>query len=459
MAGIGFELNKILSRQGYAATFQAYAYAGLIGSGPWLIAVLALGVLGAVLGGTTGRDETRLFFVSVSVTYALTLVLTGPVQMVLTRHAADQQFVGRPERIFAAFVSSLAWTVLAFALLGAVVFGLGVPGPVLFRLAATLLMAMVAAMWVSSVFLTALKSYGAVLGAFAAGFAVSLGASWGLARAWGVSGAMCGMALGHGVLVLCLAAAIFRELGSIDVTPPALAGCFRRYWDLALGGLLYNLGIWIDKFLYWWLDPGATPVAGILHASPLYDRVVYFGFLTVVPGMAVFLLSLETQFAFHHEAFFQHVLKKGTLSQIRDHKARMIGALRDGFTLLMKVQGLVTLVLILGAERVLRFLNLGAVQASIFQLSLLGVFLLVLFLSMETILYYLDKRRDAMFCCLVFAVLNGALTAWTIAAGVRWFGLGFMVAAGVATCVAAARVNTHLRNLEFDTFAPQPIYG
>lgn len=34
MAGIGFELRKILSRDSYTATLRAYLYAGLISSGP-----------------------------------------------------------------------------------------------------------------------------------------------------------------------------------------------------------------------------------------------------------------------------------------------------------------------------------------------------------------------------------------------------------------------------------------
>ena len=34
MAGIGFELRKILSKDSYTSTMRAYLYAGLISSGP-----------------------------------------------------------------------------------------------------------------------------------------------------------------------------------------------------------------------------------------------------------------------------------------------------------------------------------------------------------------------------------------------------------------------------------------
>ena len=57
MAGIGFELRKILSKDSYTSTMRAYLYAGLISSGPWvlsIISVMLIGVLslGAVLPET-----------------------------------------------------------------------------------------------------------------------------------------------------------------------------------------------------------------------------------------------------------------------------------------------------------------------------------------------------------------------------------------------------------------------
>ena len=43
MAGIGFELRKILNRDSYFALVRAYAYAGLISSGPWILSILGPG--------------------------------------------------------------------------------------------------------------------------------------------------------------------------------------------------------------------------------------------------------------------------------------------------------------------------------------------------------------------------------------------------------------------------------
>ncbi len=459
MAGVGFQLNKILARQNFTATMQAYGYAAIIGSGPWLASVLSLALLGAVLTGIGLTDELRIFFVSISLTYAVTLVMTGPVQMVLTRYAADQEYAHTADHIFPTFVYVLAWGSLFFAVLGLVIFGGCVEAPLPFRMAAAMLMMIVGGIWISSIFLTAIKDYKQVLIGFAVGSLVSFLAS-GMGGKWyGLNGAMIGFVFGHAILLLMLFSSIYKEVGNKEVGTPDFLGQLKKYWPLALCGFAYNFGIWIDKFLFWWLDDKAVQVSGILYAAPVYDRVVYFSFLTIVPGMSVFLLKLETEFSAANESFFQHVLRKGTLDQVAEKKKAMIDTLQDGFKLLFKVQGMFTVVLILCAENVLHFLGLGAVQTGIFQIALLGTFLLVIFMSLLMVLHYLDKGWDAMICCVTFAGVNGLITWFSILAGERWYGIGFLIAACVAMLIAAALVNHHVRNLEYDTFTPQPLYN
>ncbi|MGB0579787.1 MAG: exopolysaccharide Pel transporter PelG [Limisphaerales bacterium] len=458
MAGVGFEINKILQRQSFTSVMQAYGYAAVIGSGPWLASVVSLALLGAILTGVGLTEGLRIFFVTVSLTYAITLVLTGPIQMVLTRFAADQEYSHTAEQIFPTFVFVLAWGSLGFAILGMILFLGCVEAPLVFRASAAMLMMIVGGIWISSIFLTAIKDYKRVLLGFAVGslvsfFAAGIGGRW-----YQLNGAMVGFVFGHAVLLLLLFSAIYRQVGNKEVGTPDFLKQLRKYWPLAICGLAYNLGIWIDKFLFWWVDLSAVQVSGILYAAPVYDRVVYFSFLTIVPGMAVFLLKLETDFSVANEAFFQHVLRKGTLEQIAEKKQEMIYALQEGLKLLLKVQGMFTAVLILSADKVLYFLGMGAVQTSIFQIALLGTLLLVIFMSLLMILHYLDKGRDAMICCVTFALSNGLITWISMLAGERWYGVGFMIAACISMIMAAVLVNHHVRNLEYDTFTPQPLY-
>ena len=45
MAGIGFELRKLLKRDSLLELMQAYAYAGIISSGPWVLSIFGILVI------------------------------------------------------------------------------------------------------------------------------------------------------------------------------------------------------------------------------------------------------------------------------------------------------------------------------------------------------------------------------------------------------------------------------
>ena len=78
MAGIGFELRRILDRDSYAATLQAYIYAGLISAGPWVLSILSVLVVG-ILSLAVVVPETHVVQFLVSITYlmAVSLTVTG----------------------------------------------------------------------------------------------------------------------------------------------------------------------------------------------------------------------------------------------------------------------------------------------------------------------------------------------------------------------------------------------
>ena len=80
MAGIGFELRRLLRKNTLLGLAQAYAYAGVIGSGPWIFSIV--GIL--LVGIFSASVVVPAFFVTqfqTSVTYlvASSLVLTGQI--------------------------------------------------------------------------------------------------------------------------------------------------------------------------------------------------------------------------------------------------------------------------------------------------------------------------------------------------------------------------------------------
>jgi uncharacterized membrane protein len=459
MAGIGFQLRKIMSAQTFGNVLQAYAYAAIISSGPLILSIASLALLGLFIAPMSSREDVLVFFTSVTHIYSFTLILTGPAQLVFSRYASDCLYAGHPNRVFPALVTVLAFGAPFLLLIGWVLFVILVKAPPVFQLTSAFMMPVVGSIWLISAYLTALKNYMRVIISYASGYASGFLLAWVAVRLWGAHCAMLGFALGHVLLLVLLFGLVCSEIGSAPLRPGEILACFRKYHLLAWCGLLYNLGIWADKFIFWWLAPDRMHVNGVLYAMPVYDRAIYLGFLSVIPGMAIFLLSLETNFAAKCELFFKQVVGKATLGELQATRQQMISALVSEVFLLIKVQGAITLLLIILAEDLMPVLQLGALETGVFRVVLLGSLLLVLFLSFLTILFYLDKKADSLISCAIFCGVNALVTLVSVLAGEQWYGLGFDLAVAFALAYAALRVNYHLHRLEYDTFSLQPLYS
>ena len=89
MAGIGFELRKLMRRDSFWGLIRAYGYAGLISSGPWVLSILGVMGIGIFSINRVASLAVRQFLVSVTYLMATSLILTGFLQLMFTRFIAD----------------------------------------------------------------------------------------------------------------------------------------------------------------------------------------------------------------------------------------------------------------------------------------------------------------------------------------------------------------------------------
>ena len=457
MAGIGFQLRNLSRSRTYAGQAGAYFSAAIISAGPWMISILSLMLLNWLLHIELPGDETtahiRLFTASVTHVYAFALVLTGPFQILLSRYTADQYSLKTPEKVFPSFRGGIMVTTLLSGGVGGLFFIGCVPGPSwAFQVGSAALLVYVSCIFVASVYLSVLREYHRIVFAFFIGYGVSVACAWYLAQRYQITGAMAGLVIGHLVLFSLLTWNIRREIGHGAGSAFAFLQAARKFPDLMLCGLFYNLGIWIDKFLFWWLSHSNLQVSGALYAAPDYDLAIYLSLLSIVPGMAVFILEVETSFAERFQAYFEAVNLGRSMEEITAAKQRIILSLQTGFNRLLKVQGLTTALLVISAGHLSSWFHVGHVQAGIFRITLFGAFLLMAFLAMLTVLFYFNDRFGALLSSFVFMAANGGLSLLTVLRDEAWYGFGFVVASGLGLFIAALRVNQRLRDLEYYTF-------
>jgi uncharacterized membrane protein len=451
VAGIGFELREMLRRQSFGAVLRAYGYGGLVSSGPWVLSILSVMGIGILALGIVSEAAIRTFLVSVTYLMACSLITSGCLQFMFTRFVADRLFERRPEAIGDNILGALTLTLLVTGSLASVLVFAFFAGSLAYKVLMIAGFVLLCESWIVVVLLSGLKRYRAVLVAFVAGLAVSaIGAI--AALPYGTEGLLAGYLVGQSVLFFSLLSLVLHNF------PPRGRVAFdfldrrKAFYGLLATGLLYNAGIWADKFVFWFNPATSESVSFPLRSSLLYDTPIFLAYLSIVPGMAVFFVRAETDFAEAYEAFYQCVRVGGTLHHIRRLKEEMIQAVRQGIHEIFDVQGLTILIMILAGPHLLRLLKMPQLYLNLFYVHLVGTGAQVLLLAVLNVLFYLDKRREVMFLTGLFATLNLALSLLSQRLGGHFYGLGFAVASLLAAVVGLAIASRKLDHLEYETF-------
>ena len=280
MAGIGFELRKILSRDSYTATLRAYVYAGLISSGPWVLSIISVMVIGVMsLGVVVPESLIRQFLVSVTYLMASSLIVTGGAQLFFTRFISDRLFERKQEVILPNLVGILLVTTVSSGVLGFLLLSLLFDQPFLYRLLMLANFVVLCNLWLALIFLSGMKAYNRILLIMVVGYALMVTCSY-LLRFLKLEGLLLGLLIGHASLFFMFLFDILREYPARQLVAFDFFKRKQVFISLLVTGLCYNLGIWIDKIVFWFNPSTSSQVIGPLRASMLYDLPQ-----EVVPGV------------------------------------------------------------------------------------------------------------------------------------------------------------------------------
>ncbi len=452
MAGIGFELRKILSRDSYTATLRAYIYAGLISSGPWVLSIISVMVIGVMsLGVVVPELLVRQFLVSVTYLMATSLIATGGVQLFFTRYISDRLFEKQDEQILPNLVGILFVVTVSSGILGCILLGLFFEQPFIYRLLMLANFVVLCDLWLTIIFLSGMKAYNRILLVMVAGYSLMVLCSF-LLRFLKLEGLLLGLLIGHASLFFMFLFDILRQYPAKQLVA---FDFFRRkqvFASLLLTGLFYNLGIWIDKIVFWFNPGTSNTVIGPLRASMLYDLPIFIAYLAIIPGMAVFLVRIETDFAEWYDRVYSAIRGGETLQHIGQLKQEMVLSVRQGLLEICKVQGLAVVLLFLIAPQLLEWLGISAYYLPLFYVDLIGVSIQVVFMALLNVFFYLDKRSIVLELCLIFLLLNAVLTFASLELGPSFFGYGFTLSVLICVLIGLVRLSSSLENLEYETF-------
>ncbi|HEX5360930.1 MAG TPA: exopolysaccharide Pel transporter PelG [Fluviicoccus sp.] len=456
MAGIGYELRKLMARDSLLGMVRAYAYAGIISSGPWVLSILGIlliGLLGMSVGGSGGYMVQ--FQVSITYIIAASLIFTGFAQLAFTRFTADRLFE-KNERVIRANLNGLLLGVtISGGLLSAAVLWRYFPEQSLrYKLLMMSTFVLICHIWIATLFLSGIKQYKAILLTFAVGYGISVALAI-LWRAHFLEGMLAGFLAGQFFLLMGMLLLIHRNYPAGALVSFEFMRRDRLYPDLILIGFLYNLGVWLDKLIFWFYADTSISIIGPLRASPIYDIPVFLAYLSIIPGMAVLLVKMETDFVDYYEAFYDAVRSGGSLEQIENLRNDMVHTIRQGIYQIINIQAVTALAVFISGATLLPWLGISPLYLPLLFVNLIAVSLQVVFLGILGVLFYLDKRRIVLALTAWLVLLNGTLTVLTLHLGPTFYGYGFAAALALAIMPGFWMLDRKLATLEYETFMLQ----
>jgi uncharacterized membrane protein len=292
--------------------------------------------------------------------------------------------------------------------------------------------------------------------AFLIGYGITIGVALSL-RPFGLEGLMTGFLMGHGILFFLLLAQVLRSYPGQQLIAFDFLHRKQVFLSLAITGVFYNLAIWIDKFIFWLNPLTSTSVIGPLRVSPIYDLPIFLAYLSIVPGMAVFMVRMETDFAEQYDAYYKAIREGDTLEDILLIKDRMIDTLRQGIYEIFKVQGMTIVILIAIEESLLNWVGISPLYRFLFNVDLIAVGAQLLLLAILNVLFYFDQRRVVLRLSLFFLLLNATFTLLTQYLGPVFYGYGFAFSTVLTSFIGLIVLSHKLDNLEYETFMLQKV--
>jgi len=446
MAGIGWKLQRMIDHGSLAGTIAAYLTGVAVTSAPWLLTTAVLTSLRLISRHATGEFVGVERFLTV--VYAVTVVLSAPIHVVVSRYAADRLYDRHIDRIAAPLRRAAALTVLGFAAIGVGIV-LFLRLPLALALVGAPLTAVIGAQWLMLSVGGGMMSPVVLLRAFGVGAPLSLIAALVVERAAPADGAgyLFGFAAGQLITLALLVRGVARALPAVSDETARLWPAFVEYRVLAASAFAYYVSIWADKIVVYLVKGG--------DAAAFYAAIAAVAWFSVIPAFAWIYVQVETAFYQRFRTFYSELEAGAPLRELKQQAELISSEAKHILRGAVAVQVAATVLVTAAAPRIVAAVGLSPDAGPLFRLAALGAGLQVFSLLEVLLLTYFDLRRDALIICGCLLIGVTALTC--VCSAIGWPPvLGHLVACAISSLLGLVLVRRRLQTLVLDTFQSQP---
>ena len=459
MAGIGFELKKLFKGSGFFSRIRAFAYSALVSLGPFILCTIIIAAILTFMGIMDIQYKDReLFIATIVYCFIFSQIIASGFKMIITRFIADALYEEKFNLILPSLYGLLS-TVVLFSGIAGILFFWKSPLPFNLKLASYLLFMELVIVFIMMEYLSTVKDYMKIVKSFFTGIAAILLLSFIFLKYLNINpvlGLIFSMNAGFLIIIIFLFIYLKKFYGKSSKRYFDFLVYFDKFPSLFFISLFYTIGLYVHNFLFWTTDLGVNIGQTYIYA-PIYDVPAFYAFLSVMPSMVMFVVSVETSFYEKHRAYYSLITGRGNLKDIDTAKKDMTRVLWSEIRNIMELQLFFTLIFIAAGYYILPRLGLTRLSMYIFNLLSLGAFMAILMMIIMLILLYFENRAGALFVSFSFLSSNIVFTYITINYSESTYGLGFFAAALLSLIIALIELLVYLKNINYHTFCKQPV--
>ncbi|MCK9224892.1 MAG: exopolysaccharide Pel transporter PelG [Candidatus Muirbacterium halophilum] len=441
MAGIGFELRKILTEDTFYSYLKSFFSAFVFISGPWVISMINLSLLYFVAGG-----ESLVSFIIITYILAISLILSSPIQSILIRFCSDMEFEERFDIIFPSIIGAVIVCGIISILPAILIYIYSPSFSQEIRILISSFCVVNLIFWPLFSTMSILKNYKKVTLYFFSITFLSFIMIYIFYPILGFQSIILFYNISYTAVSIMLIIMIYQRYPSKNLISFEFLKYAKKIW-LGLAGFFYYIALWADKIVFWFFAKESISVGDFFYYNPIYDINYFVSTLFLLPILAIITISIETDIAEKFHKFTKSLLLKKSINEIIKAKENTILSIKDGYGMIIIYHGLLTFVLIFYSKYLFRFLE----YSHIFKILTIGNLSLAIYIYQTLLLYYLDSHKNIAKNTFIFFVLNSVISYYSLSS-VRFYGIGFTISISMVNILMYYDIDYGVRNLDYLMF-------
>lgn len=432
MAGIGFELKKIYKKEGISRAAMGIIYSSLVTIGPTIIIILTILALYLFLGlSHISYAKRELLSSTILYVFIFSVLLTAPVNVVLSRYLADKFYEEEFENILASYYVGLTICCsigsILFLPIGYSLFYRG-QIDLIFIICSYIFWIVALVLFFSITYLHATKDYKIIASFFLIGMIVTIFLSiisYFICYEDEIHAILYGFTTGFFLIAVLEFSYIRKYFKYNSNNYKDSIRYFFRHKRLMFANFFYMLGLYIHNFIFWTVS-GRIHTASTYYTHQAYDMATCLAMFTNISTMVFFIVVAETRFHTAYQRYMESVIG-GTYKSIFKNKRMMFRIISQQMKQILGIQIAITSVIFVLIMTFAERIGISGMTIQIYPIlcvTFMGVFMMY---GNMIYLYYFADMTGGFITAFIFCFVTCIMTLIAKNYSMMWWGIGLFI--------------------------------